>query len=167
MADPLDQLAKLLAMLSSPYDNEVAIAARKICGLMVTNDWSWPQLLANGNATSLTEEQLQRVFAAGIQKGESLGYERGLVDGGVAASEGKSKPKAPSVQIGNDIGWLRALLDAAVTAETAGQLDEFERSITNGHRDKIARFGRSTYLSQPQFDCFKRLETKLQKLGHL
>jgi hypothetical protein len=76
----IDQLAKLLGMLGSAFDGEVLVAARKAHALVINNDWTWPQLLANGSASALTEEQINRVYAAGLQKGEIVGYQRGMAD---------------------------------------------------------------------------------------
>jgi uncharacterized protein YjbI with pentapeptide repeats len=80
MSWAVDQLVKLLGMLGSDFDGEVFVAARKAHALLIANDWTWPQLLANGSGANLTEQQIQKVYAAGMQKGEIIGYQCGMAD---------------------------------------------------------------------------------------
>ena len=83
-------------MLGSDFDGEVLVAARKACALLVAQDWTWEQLLANDAASTLTEAQIRKVFTAGIQQGETLGYARGFADAQVAMPG----PKNPRITIG-------------------------------------------------------------------
>jgi hypothetical protein len=158
---PVGQLAKLLGLLGSSFDGEVVSAARKAHALLIANDWTWQQLLTNGGASALTEEQIQRVYAAGLQKGEQLGYDRGLADGATAP------PKGPSIKVGQGAGWISGILEAAAKAQAVGALDSFETDFSNSIRTKIERFGASTFVSQRQLDSLTRLETKMKRLGHL
>jgi hypothetical protein len=163
MAADIDQLAKLLGMLGSNFDGEILVAAKKAHALLIANDWTWPQLLANGSASSLTEEQMARIFAAGMQKGEALGYQRGMADAQAVAPQ----PKGASITVADDLGWITKVLEAASVAEADQKLDSFEIDFTASMRAKISRFGRSTYISQKMFDRLKRLEKSLRRRGYL
>ena len=76
---------------------------------MITHDWRWNVLLANGSAASFSQGQLQEVFLAGLERGEQLGYQRGLADG---QTTGTVKPDRP--EIGDDIAWAKPVLEVAV-----------------------------------------------------
>jgi hypothetical protein len=164
MAAPVDQLVKLLGMLGSDFDGEVLVAAHKAHALLIANDWTWPQLLANGSASSLTEEQMNKIFTAGVQKGEILGYQRGMAD---AQAMGTPPAKGPSIEIADDLAWLTRVLEAAEQARPNGHLDQFEADISSSMCAKVARFGRGTFISQRQFDSLKRLEKSLRRRGYL
>ena len=164
MAPPLEILPKILALACGGGPaGEVLAAVSKIRAVMISNDWRWEQLLANSQAASFSEVRLQQVYSAGLARGEQLGYQRGLAD----APTVTTKPKGPSIEIQDDFDWLQQILDVAQQAEAEGLLDTFEVDITKDHRHKLSRFGRRTYLSQPQYNSFKRLEAKLKRLGKL
>jgi hypothetical protein len=160
----VDQLVKLLNMFSSEFDNEVLVAARAVHAKMIANDWTWEALLANGSRASLTEQQIQKVYAAGMQRGEIVGYQRGMAD---AQAMGTPPPKGPSIEIADDLDWLTHVLDAAEQARPNGHLDQFEVDISSSMRAKVTRFGRGTFISQRQFDSLKRLEKSLRRRGYL
>jgi len=163
MPAPLEILPKLLALAcGGGPDGEVLAAVHKIQSLMVSNDWQWEQLLANGSATAFSQEQLQKVYTAGIERGEALGYQRGLADGQMT-----SGPRPPSIQMNDDVAWATKVLEAAAQAETDEQLDEFETDFSQSMRAKLTRFDRATYVSQKQFDALKRLEKSLSRRGYL
>jgi hypothetical protein len=164
MAAEVDQLAKLLGMLGSAFDGEVLVAARKAHALVINNDWTFPQLLANGSASALTEEQINRVYAAGLQKGEIVGYQRGMAD---AQAMGTPPAKGASITVADDLAWLERILAAAEQAEANGHLDQFETDFSQSMHAKVARFGRGTFVSQRQFDSLKRLEKSLHRRGYL
>ena len=157
------QLIKVLGMLGSSFDHEALVAARKAHALLVANDWTWEQLLANGLASSLTQEQLQKVYLAGLQRGEAVGYQHAMADAAVLAPQGAS----PKTELGEDIDWAERVLDAAAKAEAEGQLTDFEVEFSTSRREGIKRFGRSAYVSQRQFDAMKRLEQSLRRRGYL
>jgi hypothetical protein len=163
MPTPLEQLPKLLRMLESPNDHEVVVAARKIHAAMISNGWNWDQLLANGSGLSLTEDQMHKIFAAGVRQGEVQGYQRGMAD----AQAMPTTPKGPSVEIADDLSWVGPVLDASEKAGPNGHLDAFETDFSDSMRAKIQRFGKNTYLSQKQFDSLKRLEKSLRRRGYL
>jgi hypothetical protein len=162
-APAVAQLAKLLGMLGSSFDGEVLVAARKAHALVIANDWTWPQLLANGSSSALTEEQMNKIYAAGIQRGEALGYQRGMADAQAIAPQ----PKGASITVDDDVGWISKVLEAAAKAEADQKLDTFEIDFSASMRAKVTRFGRSTYVSQKQFDSLKRLEKSLRRRGYL
>jgi hypothetical protein len=164
MAAPVDQLIKLLNMFSSEYDGEVLNAARMAHAKLVAEDWSWEGLFANGSAMALSEEQVQRIYAAGVARGEAQGYQRAMAD---AQSLAPPQARPQSIEVADDIEWISPVLDAAEKAETAGHLDAFEIDFSQSMRDKLSRFGRGTYLSQRQFDSLKRLEHSLRRRGYL
>jgi hypothetical protein len=164
MAAEVDQLAKLLGMLGSDFDGEVLVAARKAHALVINNDWTWPQLLANGGGLALTQEQIGRVYAAGLQKGEIVGYQRGMADAQVL---GAPPAKGASIEVADDLAWLERILAAAEQAGSKGHLDQFETDFSQSMRAKVSRFGRGTFVSQRQFDSLKRLEKSLHRRGHL
>jgi hypothetical protein len=164
MAAPVDQLIKLLGMLGSTFDAEVLVAARKAHALLVASDWTWPQLLANGSASALTEEQIAKIYATGMQRGEVVGYQRGMAD---AQAMGTPPPKCASIEVADDLAWLTRILDAADQAGSNGHLDQFETDFSSSMRAKVSRFGRGTFVSQRQFDSLKRLEKSLQRRGYL
>jgi hypothetical protein len=139
---PVAQLVNLCKMFSSDFDGEVTAAARRAHALVVAQDWSWEQLLADGSASTLTEEQLQRVYSAGLQRGEAIGYQRGIADAAVLAPQGPN----PRTELGDDVGWAERVLDAAAKAETDGQLTTFETDFSISRREAIRRFGRNAYM---------------------
>jgi hypothetical protein len=166
-SSPTDQMIKLLGMLGSDFDGEVLNAARKAHALLVSNDWTWEQLLANGSAMSLTEEQLQKVYGAGLQKGEAIGYQRAMAD---AEAMGGMTPKAAasrSTEIGDDLVWLERILEAAEKAEAAGHLTDWELKFAADKRNSVARFGRAAYVSPRQRDSLNRLEQSLRRRGYM
>jgi hypothetical protein len=112
----------------------------------------------------LTEEQMNKIFTAGMQKGEILGYQRGMAD---AQAMGTPPAKGPSIEIADDLAWLTRVLDAAEQARPNGHLDQFEADISSSMRAKVTRFGRGTFISQRQFDSLKRLEKSLRRRGYL
>jgi hypothetical protein len=151
-------------MLGSAHDGEILAAARKAQAILVTQDWTWPQLLTNGSGgTALTQEQIAKVYAAGLQKGEALGYQRGMADSQVAMPQAR----APTITIDDDIAWIGKVLEAAEQAEADDYLDVFETDFSGSMRAKISRFGRATYVSQKQFDALRRLEQSLRRRGYL
>jgi hypothetical protein len=158
MTPEVSKLIKTLRMLSAENDNVVLVAARKAHAQVVAQDWDWGQLLANGSSTSLTEEQLARVFAAGIRKGEQLGYERGVADATSGATKG------PSIQLGDDTDWARKIVEIASANPT---LSDPERHFTGDMLSKIHRWGKTAYISQKQWDWIRRIETKLRRHGQL
>jgi hypothetical protein len=164
MTAEVDQLAKRLGMLGSDFDGEVLVAARKAHALVINNDWTWPALLANGAAASLTEEQVNRVYAAGLQRGEVLGYQKGMAD---AQALGTPQAKGASIEVADDLAWLERILAAAEQAGANGHLDQFETDFSQSMRAKVARFGRGTFVSQRQFDSLKRLEKSLHRRSYL
>jgi hypothetical protein len=159
----LDQLVKLLGMLGSDFDGEVLVAARKAHALLVSNDWTWPQLLANGSASALTEEQMTRIYAAGLQKGEALGYQRGMTDAQVMSTP----VEGASITIADDLEWVTRILNAAEQARAHDHLDDFEQDFSASMLAKVERFGKTTFVSQRQFDSLKRLEKSLHRRGYL
>jgi hypothetical protein len=113
----------------------------------------------------VTEEQMNKIYAAGMQRGEVVGYQRGIAD---AQTMGPPQAKrGPSIEIADDLDWIQKVLEAASKAETAGHLDTFEIDFSNSQRARIQRFGRGTYISQKVFDCLKRLEKSLRRRGYL
>jgi hypothetical protein len=160
---PIAQLIKVLGMLGSSFDHEALVAARKAYTLLVANDWTWEQLLANGSASTLTQAQLQKVYSAGLQRGEAVGYQRGMTDAAVLAPQGPS----PKTELGDAIAWAERVLDAASKAEADGQLTDFEVEFSTSRREAIKRFGRRAYVSQRQFDAMKRLEQSLRRRRYL
>ena len=120
--------------------------------------------MANGSAMALSEEQVQKIFSAGMQRGESVGYQKAMAD---AQSLAPAHPKPASIQIGEDEEWISKILAAAAEAEAAGHLDAFETDFTNSMREKLTRFGRATFCSQRQFESLKRLEKSLRRRGYL
>jgi hypothetical protein len=164
MSSPLDQLIKVLGMLGSHHDGEVLSAGRRAHNMLISNDWTWPQLFANGAAATLSEQQIQRVYEEGIRRGEAAGYQRGLADA-QALTPAQGKPV--SIEIEDDIDWLEKLLTAAVTAEKAGHLTQWEVEFTDDRRGQLARFGRKTRITQRQHDSLRRLEKGLMRRGYL
>jgi hypothetical protein len=164
IAAQIDQLVKLLGLLGSSFDGEVLNAARKAEALRLSLDSTWEQLLANGSTSTLTEEQMARIYAAEMQKGEALGYQRGMAD-----AQGMAPPQQTrvSIEVADDIAWIERVLAAAEQAETDGYLDEFEVDFSASMRAKVSRFGRATYVSQKQFDALRRLESSLRRRGYL
>jgi hypothetical protein len=162
MSAPLEQLAKCLGLLGSAHEGEILNAARKAEALRLSLDVTWTQLLANGSSTTLTEEQMAKIYAAGLQKGEALGYQRGQAD-----AQGMAPQSKNTIEVADDIAWIEHVLLAAGKAEAAGLLDAFEADFSGSMRAKIARFGRATYVSQKQFDALKRLEQSLRRRGYL
>ena len=159
MTPEIGKLIKTLRMLSADNDHLCLVAARKVHAQIVTNDWDWEQLLANGSSTTLTEEQLARVFAAGIAKGEQLGYERGIARCPVWCREGsqrrarrRRRPDPADRRSGRK--QLRPCPTASATSPA---------TCWPGSR----KWGRSTYVSQRQWDIAPETETKLQHLGQL
>jgi hypothetical protein len=150
----LDQMVKLLNMFGSNYDGEVLNAARMVHAKLVANDWTWEQLFANGNA-NLTEEQLARVYGAGLRKGEALGYARGLAD----AQSGAAKP--PSAPLDDDIDWARRVLETADQHQAC--LSTWEVDFVDDFLVKIKKWGRQAYISQKQFVVVQRIENVLEK----
>ena len=68
--DLADKLAKLLRLAcSTGPDGEKLAAIGRISALAAAHDLDWDRVLANGSAPDLTEEQLQRVFDAGVARG--------------------------------------------------------------------------------------------------
>jgi hypothetical protein len=132
-------------MFSSEFDNEVLVAARAVHAKMIANDWTWEALLANGSRASLTEQQIQKVYAAGMQRGEIVGYQRGMAD---AQAMGTPPPKGPSIEIADDLDWLTHVLDAAEQARPNGPFG----SIRSRHLEQYARQGnevRPGHVHQP------------------
>jgi hypothetical protein len=111
----------------------------------------------------MSEEQLQRVYSAGLQRGEALGYQRGMADAAVLAPQGPN----PKTELGDDLGWAERVLDAAAKAQIDGQLTTFETDFSISLREAIRRFGRHAYMSPRQFDSMKRLEHSLRRRGYL
>jgi hypothetical protein len=160
----IEQLIKLLAMFASDFDGEVLVAARKAHALLIANDLTWPQLLATGSASVLSAEQMQKIYAAGVQKGEALGYQHGMAD---AMAMAPTPAKGQPIQMADDTAWATKVLAAAGKAEANGHLDIFEIDFSISMRAKLTRFDRATYLSQKQFDELKRLEKSLRRRGYL
>jgi hypothetical protein len=124
-------LPKLLSLAcGGGPDGEVLAAIGKIKAIMISQDLSWEHLLANGSATSFSQEQLQKVYAAGLERGEQLGHQRGLADG--QATTGT--PRAPSIQMNDDVAWATKVLEAAAQAAADRQLDEFEFDFSQSMR---------------------------------
>jgi hypothetical protein len=163
MSSSVDQLVTLLNMFSSDFDNQVLVAARAVHAKMISNDWTWLQLLANGSGANLTEQKIQKVYAAGMQKGEIIGYQRGMAD----AQASGTPVKGHSIEIADDLDWLTRVLDAAEKARRNNHLDQFESDISASMRAKVERFGKTTFISQRQFDSLKRLEISLRRRGYL
>jgi hypothetical protein len=167
MSSPIEQMVKLLSLLSSDFDHEVLAAARKANMLLVNQDWTWPALLSAGSASALTEEQLQRVFSAGLAKGEASGYQRAMNDvealGGMTPKAAAAKP----VEIGDEIVWLTRILEAAAKAEAAGHLNSWEADFVASRRSAVAQYGRTTFVSPRQRDSLNRLEHSLRRRGYL
>jgi hypothetical protein len=163
MSAEIERLAQLLGMLGSDFDGEVLVAARKAHALLITLDATWGQLLANGSDSSLTEEQMTKIYSAGLQRGEAIGYQRGMADAQVVAPQAR----APTITVSDDLDWINRVLEAAEQAEPNGHLDAFETDFAGSMRGKVSRFGRATYVSQKQFDALRRLEQSLRRRGYL
>ena len=103
-----------------------------------------PQLLERVGI-ALTEEQINKVYAAGLQRGEIVGYQRGMAD---AQAMGTPPAKGASIEVADDLAWLTRILDAAEQAEANSHLDQFETDFSTIMRAKVARFGRGTFVSQ-------------------
>jgi hypothetical protein len=163
MTPELERMAQLLGMLGSDFDGEVLVAARKAHTMLISQDWTWQQLLANGSSSVLTEEQIQKIYSAGMQRGEVLGYQRGQADAAATAPQGPN----PRAEIGDDLSWAEAVLEAAAKAAADGLLTDNEDNFTSDRRAAIRRYGRAAYLSQRQFDWLKQIERSLRRRGYL
>jgi hypothetical protein len=164
MSGPLNQLAKVLGLLGSHHDGEIPNAGKRAHSMLISNDWTWPQLLANGSAATLSEEQVQKIFSAGMQRGESVGYQRGLADAQALAPVG-AKPAHAEIQ--DDVDWLGKILVAAAAAEAEGHLNPDEVDFTGHMRSSLTTFGRRTYCSQRQRNWLRVLEKSLRRRGYL
>jgi hypothetical protein len=163
MSDATKRMAMLLGMLGSDHDGEVITAARKAHALLVANDWTWPSLLGGADA-NLTQDQMNKIFAAGMQKGEAVGYQKGMIDAAVVTG---APAKSASITVSNDLPWIESLLAAAAKAEAKGLLNAFEIDFADSMRARIKRFGDQTYVTQKQFEVLRRLETALRRRGYL
>jgi hypothetical protein len=158
MSDDLAQLPKLCGRLFSDFDHEVLTAARMIRAKFISNDWSWEQLLGNGSASALTQEQMQKIYEAG----EQAGYERGFADGQTVGPTAK-----PSSYLGTDADWAKSVLEAATKARSDGRLSDYESEFTRDNLARIEQYGRLTRITDKQKNFIRRMETDLKYHGYL
>jgi hypothetical protein len=160
-----EKLAKLLQLATGrgAYDGERLAACDRLAALLLANDLEWPALLAASGA-ALTQEQLEKVYAAG--------YERGLEDA-------KPKPAEPerewsivggaggSRPVGKQIDRLRAILTGARDAEEAGLLSDFEQTFVQSIRERVIKYASSTFVSDKQWRILERLEARFRECGFI
>jgi hypothetical protein len=159
MTPEIQKLIKLCRMLSSDHDHEALAAARRIHSLIVTEDLDWAQLLANGASMALTQEQIAKVYGAGIARGEGIGYQRGVLDAKAGTAKG------PTIDLEDDAVWAERVLSKAAGNS---QLSEWERDeFSPDMLARVRKWGRGARISQKQWNIIRSVEGKLKRLGQL
>jgi hypothetical protein len=154
-----DKLVKLLRLAcSTGPDGEKLAALNRLAAIAAAHDVGWGRALANGKAPDLTEAQLQRVYDAG--------YERGFEDGQqeIAPERPDWAPAAPAPR---SLEYVEKVLEATWQADKGGQLNDFEETFSQSIRERVARYGSRTRLSERQWGCIERLAEGLERAGYL
>jgi hypothetical protein len=159
-----DRVAKLLRLICDrSNDAETLAAASRLSAIVASNDVNWDEALAgNGNGSSLSEEDMQRIFNAG--------YERGMQE--ATASKPSTADWAPAGrsradEVGEKVDELEAIIDAAERAKTNGCLGDFHAEFTASMRDRLNNWGARTFVSEKQWEVIARLRSILERTDYL
>lgn len=154
-----DKLAKLLKMLTSPYDGEVLAAAGRINAIVAAHGLDWDQVLAH-DVSALSREQMQKIY----DEGYSRGLEEGRKEGKPQQANWRSTDGPPAPKT---LNYASDVMEAAERAESAGLLNDFEKEFSTSMRERISSYGESSYISDKQWSVIERLATKLVRRGYL
>jgi ribulose bisphosphate carboxylase small subunit len=160
----IDRIAKLLRMICDrSNDGETLVAASRLSAIVTSHDVDWDQALAgNGNGSAVSQEDMQRIFNAG--------YERGMQDAATSKpSAGDWAPagKSRANEVGEKIGELEAIIDAAERAKADGCLSDFHVEFTGSMRDRLNNWGARTFVSEKQWEVLNRLRSILERTDYL
>jgi hypothetical protein len=159
--DVARRLAGCLRLLTSPFDGERLAAADRINGLVSGYGLDWDQLFGG-----LSEANMQRLYDVGFEAGRQAALDERKPaeperDWSIVGGAGGART------VGKQIDRPRAILAAAMTAEEAGLLDEFEVTFTGSMRERVTRYGGSTFVSSKQWTVFNRLEERFRECGFI
>jgi hypothetical protein len=153
-----EKMAKLLRLAcSTGPDGEKLAALSRLTAIAAAHDLDWDRVFAGGNGADLSEAQMQRIYEAG--------YERGLAgQQGSAPAQPDWSAAAPAPQ---SLEYLERGLSAAWQADAGGQLNDFEETFSRSIRQRIARYGSRSRISEKQWCCIERLAEGLERAGYL
>jgi hypothetical protein len=133
-----DRIAKLLRLaLSNGLDGERLAAIGRLSALAAAHDIDWDEAFAsNGNGSALSQEDMQRIYAAG--------YERAMQD--AAASKPSADDWAPAgraraTEVGSRLEEVEQILEAAKRYQNDGLLDQWFSDFSESMRARISRYG--------------------------
>jgi hypothetical protein len=163
-SDLADRLAKLLRLAcSTGPDGEKLAAVNRIAALVAAHDLDWDQILAANGAQPLAQDQLQKVYDAGYERGDSFGYQRGFAQGQRAAHPQPPDWASVPPQT-HSYEYLEPVITAARSAPFI--LNDFETQFVESLHGRIRKYGPRTFVSPKQWAVLDRLAQKLERYGY-
>jgi hypothetical protein len=156
-----DKMAKAMRLALDPAatDGEKLAAITAVSAMALAAGVDWDQVLANGKGgPALTEDQLNRVYTEG--------FNRGLAEGQQQAMPAADSKKAATT-LGSDAQRLAKILDAAAKSRDAGLLSAWEVQFSDDMRDRFESWGSRMYVYPKQLAALQRLEVKLTRQDFL
>ena len=153
-----DKLVKLLRMMISSHDHEALAAARRACGLLQAEGADWGDVVGGGSAPELSQDQMRRIHEAGFRAGYEKGVEAGRqIGAGRLWQSGADAPASKRDAVGGDFGRLRRALEAAERE----RLQPFEEEFFASMRERVEKWGASTFVSPRQWAVIERFEERV------
>jgi hypothetical protein len=155
--DIADKIAKFLRLAcSTGPDGEKLAAIGRLSALVAAHDLDWDQVLANGSAPALTEQQMSRIYWEGHARGCSETEQR------LRPARDWTPTVDTTAEAGGDADRVETILE---TALQSGLLTEWETDWCQSVQERFKQYGSRLYVSAKMWAILDRLETKLRRAG--
>jgi hypothetical protein len=154
------KLAKLLRLAcSNGPDGERFAAINRVAAIVVARDIDWDAALGSADAV-LPEEAMARIYSEGDARGAADERQR-------ANPKPDWSPITGTLRVGEQLERVQEIPEAAERAEEAGHLTSFEAEFVENVGEQVDKYGRSTFVSEKQWNVINRLAEKLERCGFI